>query len=455
MVPVRGRAAGGRRYPAEVLPSDLAATAITSATAGAIVGAPIAFVAAVALALAGRRQPRVEAIAAILIGLILGFGLLTSDEEPAIRVIALLAVAGVVAVLAVPGRLSLAGAVLVAAALPSTLYAGAALLDGALGERRLDLAAVLPPFVVGVVGVAIGVALIRFHRTYLARHPELAARAGAGGEPAVAGARRWDAASRAALGPSIGGLNLAAIASLGALIAGTQVTVVLAHDRPVLEVLALVAVGSIATGLAAALVWALVWPPRTRRAFEAFAWLGESEFERFRALTDGRLAPTLANMKRHVRNTPERAADRWIRVEVHAASGRLDEAREIALRLPVDTPVERAERAVYLEYLDWLGGSPDDIGDAHDVRGAVAEIRPEDGDERLRAEVSLAIAEVRRRVGAGSADPAAPLRDVRTRVGRRADGVLFAAARRQLGGFVRIAAVFITVIAVLDRALSG
>jgi hypothetical protein len=433
-----------------VLPSDLAWTAITSATAGAIVGAPIALVAAVVLALAGRRQPWVEAIAAILIGLVLGFGLLMSDQEPAIRVIAIFAVAGVVAVLAVPGRLSLAGAVLVVSALPWTLYSGASLLDGALGGRQIDLAEVLPPFVAGVVGVAIGVGLIRFHRTYLARHPELAARTAAG-----AGTRRWDAASRAALGPTIGGLNLAAIASLLALIAGTQVTVVLAHDRPILEVLALIAVGSIGTGLAAALVWALVWPPGTRRAFEAFAWLGEAEFGRFAALTDARMVPTLANMKRYVRNTPERAEDRWIRVEVHVASGRLDQAREIALRLPVDTPVERSQRADYLEYLDWLEGTPDDAGDAHGLRTAVAEIEPADGKERLRAEVTLAIAAVRRRIGAGAADPTAPLRDVRARLGRRAAGVLFVAARRQLGGFIRIAAVFITVVTVLDRALGG
>jgi hypothetical protein len=441
-----------------MLASDLAWTAITSATTGALVGAPIAVLAAVGLALAGRRQPRVEAIAAILIGSVLGFSLLTAEREPAIRVLAILAVVGVGVVLAVAGRLSVAGGVLIAAALPATAFAGATLFDGAIGARRIDLVEVVPPFLAGLVGVAIGISLIRFQQTYLARHPELAAQSptgsnggGAAGPPA----RRWDAASRAALGPSIGGLNLAAIASVIALIAGTQITVVAAHGRPVLEVLALVALGSIATGLAAALVWAVAWPPVDRRAFEAFAWLGESEFERFRVLTDGRLAPTIGNMKRHVRNTPERAEDRWIRVEVHAASGQLDEAREIALRLPVDTPVERAEQAVYLEYLDWLAGGPDNPAGAETVRDAVAAILPADGDDRLRAEVSLAIAEVRRRIGSGAADPSAPLREVRARLGRRADGVLFAAARRQLGGFVRIATVFIVLIAVLDRAFGG
>lgn len=63
------------------------------------------------------------------------------------------------------------------------------------------------------------------------------------------------------------------------------------------------------------------------------------------------------------------------------------------------------------------------------------EILPPDGDERLRAEVTIAVAEVRRRMADGrtdAGDAAVPLVEVRDRLGSRADGQVGRALRWRL-----------------------
>ena len=176
-------------------------------------------------------------------------------------------------------------------------------------------------------------------------------------------------------------------------------------------------------------------PPRSRRAFEAFSWLGEWELARARSIVGG--IPT----------SPD-AADRWlathpegsivnldelpIRVEILLLAGRFEDARAGIDRLPAITPWARFERAALADLVDWRAGGPGDVG-AMDA--AAEEIHPRDGDERLRADVTIAVAKVRRLMAdgrAGAGDAAQPLLDVRPRLGHRADGQVGRALRRRL-----------------------
>jgi hypothetical protein len=176
-------------------------------------------------------------------------------------------------------------------------------------------------------------------------------------------------------------------------------------------------------------------PPRSRRAFEAFSWLGEWELARARATVGG------------LPSTPE-DAEAWlaahpvtrityldelrIRVECSLLAGRFDDARAAIERLPTITAWDRFERAALADLVDWRAGGDGDIAA---MQEAAQEIQPHDGDERLRADVTIAVAQVRRRMADGRAiagDAAQPLLDVRTRLGHRADGQVGRALRRRL-----------------------
>jgi hypothetical protein len=300
-------------------------------------------------------------------------------------------------------------------------------------EIAVRLFFVVPPIIIAVLVVVA-----------FARRPAPA-------EPEVYPGRRWDAIAQAIIGPSRLGPILPLASSVAAILIGSELSVAVAHGRPIFETIAVVAAGSILTGAGAALAWALAWPPEARRTYESFVWLGEWELDRLRALTAGTVRATREDMTRYVQATPERPEDRWLRVDVLAATGQVDLAREVAGRIPADTPYGRVERAAALAYTDWLSGGP---GDAVELRDAVAAIQPADGDERLRAEVVLACSEVRRRISAGERDVLEPLREVRERLGHRANGVLLLAARRMMRGFLLLATGFVVVFTVLDRATS-
>lgn len=163
-------------------------------------------------------------------------------------------------------------------------------------------------------------------------------------------------------------------------------------------------------------------PTRARRAFEAFSWLGEWELERARAWT-GRPVPTnKAAATRWLAERPERMEEAPLRVEVLAFVDRLDEARDLVSRMPKATPWEAFEVAALRDLVDWKAGGE---GDLPGMEAAAAEIRPPDGDERLRADVTIAVAKVRRLMEAGvggARDAITPFLDVRDRLGKRGDG---------------------------------
>jgi hypothetical protein len=169
-------------------------------------------------------------------------------------------------------------------------------------------------------------------------------------------------------------------------------------------------------------------PAPARLAFEAFSWLGEWELAQIRAATGDGVPTNELAARRWLRVHPEAPETRWLRVEMLTFVKKHDEAKAVAERMPDGTPAERFERAAAKDFADWYAGEE---GDIPAMEAAASELHPSDGDARLRAEVAIAIARVRHRMAAGD-DPIAagePLRDVRKRLGRRADGQLGRALR--------------------------
>jgi hypothetical protein len=171
---------------------------------------------------------------------------------------------------------------------------------------------------------------------------------------------------------------------------------------------------------------------RTRRAFEAFSWLGEWELARAKQATGGPIPTTPGGAARWLEGRPERPAELPIRIEILLFANRLDEARRALDHLPTATPWQRFERAALRDLVDWRSGGD---GDPSGMEEAAAEILPRDGDERLRAEVTIAVAQVRRLMAEAQATPdeaVKPFLDVRVRLGPRGDGQVGRALRPRL-----------------------
>lgn len=175
---------------------------------------------------------------------------------------------------------------------------------------------------------------------------------------------------------------------------------------------------------------------RSRRAFEAFSWLGEWELARAHRVVGG-----------HLPSSPEQAAE-WlsanpegpitlpeqlpVRIEILLFAERIDEARAMLERLPTGTPWERFEHAALRDLVDWRAGGD---GDLAGMRETAAAIVPKDGDDRLRAEVTIAVARVRRLMAEGQTTPdgaVKPFLEVRELLGGRADGQVGRALRPRI-----------------------
>ena len=101
-------------------------------------------------------------------------------------------------------------------------------------------------------------------------------------------------------------------------------------------------------------------------------------------------------------------------------------------RLSTGTPWQAFECAALRDLVDWRAGGD---GDLAGMREAAAAIVPRDGDDRLRAEVTIAVAMVRRLIAEGQTTPdeaVKPFLEVRELLGSRADGQVGRALRPRI-----------------------
>ena len=221
-----------------------------------------------------------------------------------------------------------------------------------------------------------------------------------------------------------------------------------------------IALPSLVSAIVATEAYVRAMPPRSRRAFEAFSWLGEWELARARAAT-GRSVPTdRGGALRWLADRPERV-DRLdeaaLRVEVLLLAGQIDDAHALVERIDARaaSPWERFEVAALRDLVGWRAGGE---GDLPAMEAAAESILPRDSDDRLRAEVTLAVARVRRRMADGRAtagDAAEPLLDARKLLGGRADGQVGRALRPRLIPMLLVSGILFGLVTLGLGALGG
>jgi hypothetical protein len=404
-------------------------TSIEIAVALATLVLPILFLGA--LAAAGRRRSRGEPVGERLVAWVTALGgaslgiMVLVAADLAISWPILLAIVVLGALLLRSRRLDLLGAFIAGAAAPWAIVGALSVVALATGEP-LDPIATWAGFIVGAVPFLLGLFW-------------LFARPGPGAEPRVRpirpGGRAFGDVGAATRAPAfIGPFGLSEVALLATLVAtwlvlGITLGILLPPstlpDAIRLAILVLV------SSVVGAEAYIRAMPRPAREAFEAFSWLGEWELEQVREATGGGVPTDPISARRWLRVHPESPQNRWIRVEMLTYVHRYDEAKAVAERMPDGTALERFDKAVNLDFVDWFRGGD---GDLAGIEAAAADLVPADGEDRLRAEVIIAIAKVRRRMAAGD-DPIAagqPLRDVRKRLGRRADGQVGRALRGRL-----------------------
>ena len=386
---------------------------------------PIAFLAVLGLAGVRRQRgltvgQRLTTVVTILGGSSLGVMVLMAGDLriswPILGAIVVLA-----ALLLRRGRLRLAAWFVAAAAAPWTIVGALALLSVYFGPDGPDPIEAWLGFLAGALPMLFALIIATARQL-----PDAVVEAAA---PRGTGRSLGDVGAAVRAPALIGPFGLSEVALLVAIVATwLLVGLLVPPSWPDLLRLGILVVVAAVLGAEA---YIRAMPRPAREAFEAFSWLGEWEIAQVRALTHEGVPTDGFAARRWLRRFPERPELRWVRVEVLTMLKRHDEARAVAERMSATTPVERFERAAALDFADWFGGGD---GDLPGIEAATAEILPPDGDERLRAEVAIAMAKVRRNMAAGQ-DPiraGAPLRDVRKRLGHRADGQVGRAMRGRI-----------------------
>ena len=363
---------------------------------------PIAFLLVVIYAV-GRRSRghpvsgRLAALVTVLGGMSIGVFLITGADDLLVAGPIVGAAVILAAMLWRRRRRVQAGQLVLGASLPWTAL-WAFYLAGSIAEPdRFDSRAILTWLTVGLGGLVTGLLMLR-RGDPPAPEPSAAAPAG---QP---GSRSSGSIAAAIREPGrVGPFGTSELAALVAFVVAWTVVPLafaLAGLPPLVTTIAAVLAGA-ALGTEA---YIRAMPSRSRRAFEAFSWLGEWELEH----------------------------EGTSQVDTLLAAGRFDEAKAAAAHMPDGTPLERWARASALDAVDWQSGGE---GDLAGLEAAAADLVPADGDDRLRAEVSIAAAKVRRLMADGRSTPGdalEPLVAVRPRLGARADGQVGRALRRRL-----------------------
>lgn len=417
---------------------------VNVAVALAVLVVPIVFLLLVAAAWQrSRRGPLGTWTAALLAftgGLSLGTMLLVTTDVTVEAPIAIAAVALVVALWR-RRRRAQAGWLLAGAAAPWTILWSWYLILLA-GGATFDPQTTTGLWAVGAVPLAAGFVLAR--RGDPAPPPP-----DPGAAPGLPGSRRFGSIAEAIRDAArIGPFGLPEIATLVAIVA-TYLVVPLIIPASWPSLLRLV-VPVAAAGVIGTEVFVRAWPALSRRAFEAFSWLGEWEAAEVRRLTGGGIpsSPQAASLWLA---RPERPEELAFRVEVLVFAGRHDEARALLPKLPTATPWDRFSVAALRDLVEWHAGGEGDIAG---MAAAAAAIGPDDSDDRLRAEVSIAVSKVKRLMATGvasGAEAVAPLVAVRERLGSRADGQIGRALRRRLLPVMVVVAAVAVVIGELLR----
>lgn len=397
-------------------------TEILVAVAVATLVLPVAFL--IALTVAGARRQRGQAVGHRLITWVTVLGasslgvMVLFAEDLRISWPILGAIVVLAGLLLRRGRLRLAAWFVAAAAAPWTIVGALALLSLVLGTGQTDPVEAWLGFLAGAVPMLFALILATARRL---PEPVVVTPTGHG-----IGRSFGDVGAAVRAPAVIGPFGLSEVALLAAIV-GTWFLVALLLPATLPHPVRL-AILVILGALLGAEAYIRAMPRPAREAFEAFSWLGEWELARVRELTHEGVPTNEFAARRWLRLFPEREELRWIRVEMLTFVKRFDDAMAVAERMPVTTPSERFDRVVALDFVDWFGGGD---GDLPGIEAAAGELLPVDGDERLRAEVVIAIAKVRRRMAAGEhrITAGAPLREVRTRLGRRADGQVGRALR--------------------------
>ncbi len=312
-----------------------------------------------------------------------------------------------------------AGWLILGAALPTTLIWGLALAGGEPATTAL------PWLAAGAIPALLGLMLIG-RGDPPAPAPSVAAPAG---QP---GSRSVGTIATAIRDPSfIGPFGMQEIGMLvGFVTTWLIVPFAIPRDAPWIVHVALPAILGALVGTEAYIRFT---SSRSRRAFEAFSWLGEWEIARAREVTGGARLPGSREAAVHwLEQRPELPAELPIRIEILLLAERYDEARRLLDRLPSETASERFDVAALRDLVDWRSGGD---GDLEAMEAAAGDVGPADGDDRLRADVTIAVARVRRLMADGRATPGdavQPFLDVREKLGRRADGQMGRALRPRI-----------------------
>ncbi|HEX5588944.1 MAG TPA: hypothetical protein VFX65_01475 [Candidatus Limnocylindrales bacterium] len=328
-----------------------------------------------------------------------------------------------------------AGMFVAGVALPWTILWGFYVLLLVTGEMPFVAEVTWAGFLGGALVVGIGAAAA-LSGDPLPPAPDPAA---AAGDP---GSRRVGTIAAAILEPTrLGPFRVPDVAALVAIAVSWTVIGFLPFPNRVIGLGLAIVVGAVVATEA----YIRAMPGPSRRAFEAFSWLGEHELAQARAQT-GTPVPTSkraaeAWLDRH----PETPETGWIRAEVLVLAERPADAHAVAERMPAGTAAERFWRASALDLADWARGGP---GAVAAMEAELEGLGPEGSDERLRGEVAIAASRVRMATDAGlpadgSAGLLAPLIAVRERLGHRADGQVGRALRkRMIPAFLLVGLVF-------------
>lgn len=196
--------------------------------------------------------------------------------------------------------------------------------------------------------------------------------------------------------------------------------------------------GIFAVAFAATGAWAVArWlPPDFKSATEAYLWLAiRAEGHWHELFGEASVPRSRSGMRRFVAATPETSETAGERFAIWLALGDVAAARRVVEQMPDATPSERHARAGAGWLVDFAAGS---VGDLAPLRASAAEL--EDADERLEADVDVAVNAARVEVAARR-DWKPPLVAIRERLGAEPATMLWRHAWRPAFRGMLVAAV--------------